>query len=262
MSHSWEAARRAAVEVGDAVAEMRTELARLIVEERLAAQSTADRFAHERLNELLSVAYPGIAVISEEDAEHSASRPDSYWLIDPIDGTASWSSGHAGFVCQLAFIVDEQVIFGAIHAPVLGRTWTVTAGLGAYLNGAALPELSQQEIAAHELRVVDNYPQPRGICAEVMQYLGTSNYLESGSIGLKAALVASGEADLFVKDVIVRDWDIAPAFALIAEVGGFVSLPTGQPYEFSGTYQKPAGVIFAREHRLGAEVSAWMTRDH
>ena len=261
MSRSWDAATKAAVEVGEAVAGMRTELAPLIRKDRLQAQRVADNFAHDRLNELLAAAYPGVAIISEEDAGHHESRPDAYWLLDPIDGTASWSSGHAGFVCQLAFIEKEQVRFGVIHAPVLRMTWTAIADGGAHLNGMSMPLLSQRHAHGQNVTVVDNYPEPRGVCAEVMQHLGTTKYLESGSIGLKAALVASGNADLFIKDVVVRDWDIAPAYVLINEVGGFVTLVHGIPYEFRGSYEKDLGIVFSREHALGVEVSAWMARD-
>ena len=44
----------------------------------------------------------------------------------------------------------------------------------------------------------------------LMEIMGTDCYYESGSIGLKSVLVADGTADLFVKDVNVRSWDLSP----------------------------------------------------
>lgn len=214
-------------------------------------------FAHEALGTALREAYPDVPVISEEDAEHQDERPATYWLIDPIDGTASWSSGFPGFVCQIARIHDGSVDFSVIHAPVLNRTWTCAPGSGAYLNGIAMPRLGPVP-ADEQVRVIDNAPEPHGVAAAVMAWLGTEHYRECGSIGLKAALVATGEADVFVKDVVVRDWDVAPALALLREVGGDLRLGDGGAYLLTGAYAKPAGVLATGGLELGERIGAWL----
>lgn len=261
---TWTAAWQAAVQAGDLILRMRPD-GHLSDGTRLVRQHEADMAAHDLLVTALERAYPGVPVVSEEDVEHCEQRPSCYWLIDPIDGTASWSSGYAGFVCQLALIEASAVAFSAIHAPVLRRTWTCVPGHGAFLNGVRLPPLrpraSDSDSDSH-LVVVDNYAQPRGISAEVMAWLGTAHYLESGSIGLKAALVATGEADVFVKDVVVRDWDVAPALALVQEVGGDVRRGDGDPYVLSGPYDKPQGVLVTSGHALGDRVGSWLAGRH
>ncbi|MDQ5974788.1 MAG: 3(2), 5-bisphosphate nucleotidase, partial [Actinomycetota bacterium] len=80
------------------------------------------------------------------------------------------------------------------------------------------------------------------------------------SIGLKAALVATGRADLFVKDVVVRDWDVAPAMAIAHEVGAFVSGADGRDFPLSGPYDKPHGLVVAADAALGQRVAAWLAR--
>ena len=253
MNDQWAGAVEAVIEVGNAVADLRRTLAPEIARDRLAAQGLADMYAHGRLNELLTSMDPGVPVISEEDSAHAEDRPDVYWLIDPIDGTASWSGGFDGFVCQLARIERGIATFGAIHAPVLGLTWHAALGAGGFLNGRRLP-LLEVPLTPRPPVVVDNYPQARGVSRDLIEWLGDASYLESGSIGLKAALVASGQADIFIKDVVVRDWDVAPALTLAREVGGFASRVTGQEYLLEGPYEKPDGVLFARDALLGESV--------
>ena len=253
---AWTPAVRAVVTIGDQIAAMRP-IEALPDAARHAAQHDADMVAHHGLRTALADAYPGIPVISEEDAEHDDQRPARYWLIDPIDGTASWSGGFPGFVCQVACIEHEQVVFSAIHAPVLQRTWTCSDGGGAYDNGHRLPP-RHAPVADADLVVIDNYPQPRGVAADLMSWLGTARYRESGSIGLKAALVASGEADVFVKDVVVRDWDLAPAIALIRQVGADVRRGDGQPYRLHGPLAKPEGVLVTATAELSARISPWL----
>ena len=41
----------------------------------------------------LNALSPGIQIFSEEQEHAIKDRPDTYWLIDPIDGTASWLNG-------------------------------------------------------------------------------------------------------------------------------------------------------------------------
>ena len=259
MTHQWSGAVEAVIEVGGAIAEMRRTLGEDIGRDRLAAQGRADMYAHGRLNELLTSMDPGVPVISEEDSTHAEDRPDVYWLIDPIDGTASWSGGFDGFVCQLARIERGIATFGAIHAPVLGLTWHAALGAGGFLNGRRLP-LLEVPLTPRPPVVVDNYPQARGVSRDLIEWLGDATYLESGSIGLKAALVASGQADIFIKDVVVRDWDVAPALALAAEVGTFLRRTDGSPFLLTGSYEKVDGLIAAANAELGNSIVRWMAK--
>ena len=73
----WKAAERAAVEVGDAVAALRNPGA--IAHDVEKAQRSADLFAHEALHRMLASGYPGVPIISEEDA--SSYNADYYLLL-------------------------------------------------------------------------------------------------------------------------------------------------------------------------------------
>lgn len=213
-------------------------------------KTEADRQAHDQISRGLIQLFPSIEIVSEENSSHDHARPSEYWLIDPIDGTASWYHGFSGFVTQAAYIEHGKPLFGVVHAPLLSKTWTAVHGKGAYLNGKRLSKLAK----ADRLIVTDNSPVPHGISQYIIARLGATGYLESGSLGLKTVLVAEGSADLFVKDVCVRDWDIAPAAVILQEVGGSLSRLDGSPYVFSGSYEKHGGFIVARDQSLLSEV--------
>ena len=179
-------------------------------------KTEADLRAHLLICKKLNDLFPGVEIISEEDFSHPNKRPNSYWIIDPIDGTGSWLNGFDGFVTQLAYIENNVPLFGAIHAPVLKKTWSATRGGGAYVNGKLLPKLENN----NRLILIDNTKTPHGITKKMKNLLPVTGYIECGSLGLKSVLVADGSADLFVKDVTIRDWDIAPAVVILNEVGG------------------------------------------
>lgn len=209
-------------------------------------KTEADRRAHELIFQGIKRLYPGAKVLSEEGIQPIIERPNAYWLIDPIDGTASWFHGFAGFVTQAAYIENGKPLFGIIHAPLLRNTWTAVNRQGAYLNDVRLPTLQPSA----RLIITDNTPQPHGIAKFYYEHLAATGYRESGSLGLKAVLVADGTADLFIKDVVVRDWDFAPVAVILQEVGGLLGLANGQPYEFTGDVEKHHGIVVARDPAL------------
>lgn len=211
-------------------------------------KTVADIRAHEQIASGLGRIFPDLPVLSEEEAWNDE-RPAEYWLIDPIDGTASWYEGFSGFVTQAAFIREGEPLYGIVHAPALGITWEgvkLADSWSARRNGKTLPRL----VPSDRLLLCDNYPQPRGVMQLLSESLPVTGYVESGSLGLKCCLVADGTADLFVKNVVVRDWDIAPAAPVIAAVGGVVCLTDGAPYSFTGPMEKPTGIIVARDGDL------------
>lgn len=211
-------------------------------------KTQADARAHEWLSSSLSKLYPGVPVLSEE-ADWEGIRPDAYWLIDPIDGTASWYEGFPGFATQAAYIEKGEAIYGVVCAPALGVIWEGMVGHGAWRNGVQMPHLAHSK----RLLVCDNYPQPRRASKVLVDHLPSTGYVESGSLGIKCCLVADGTADLFVKDVVTRDWDIAPVAPILAGVGAVLSLPDGTPYLFEGAMEKPSGVLVARDSDLARD---------
>jgi 3'(2'), 5'-bisphosphate nucleotidase len=219
-------------------------------------KTEADRCAHNLIAAGLAQISPGVKIISEESFKHECSRPDKYWLIDPIDGTASWYHGFEGFVTQAAYMEYGVPIFAIVHAPLKAKTWTAVRGRGAYLNDIRLSNLQPSE----RLIFVDNTPTPHGVVVKLMSELRTQAYIESGSLGLKSVLVADGTADLFVKDVCVRDWDLAPAALILHEVGGHLSLLDGSPYIFDGPYEKEAGFVVACDALILAQVVSLLAR--
>ncbi len=233
-------------DVGDRILSWRNEASFMHLHSVVDFKTEADKRAHQLICSALNRLFPGIEVISEESSILPSGRPDAYWLIDPIDGTASWYNGFDGFVTQAAYIEHGLPVFGIIRAPALNKTWFAFRGSGAYLNKTPLPSLQ----VGKRLLITDNTREPHGIAKMLIKHLNASGYLECGSMGLKSVMVADGTADLFVKNVVVRDWDIAPAEVILHEVGGQVCLTDGSPYSFNGDFEKRSGFIVARDHDL------------
>ena len=68
-------------------------------------KTDADMMAHQFLENELPKIKANIPLISEEsDKGKGGDRPNLYWLIDPIDGTASFANGFNGFTIQISLM--------------------------------------------------------------------------------------------------------------------------------------------------------------
>ena len=184
-------------------------------------------------------------ILSEENKVNKFSK--HFWLIDPIDGTRSFYNKFKGYVIQLACIDKGKPIYSIIYAPALNRIWTAHLDTGAYLNGKRINKIKRKKSL---IKIIDNYPEPKGIANLLYSRILNSKYIESGSIGLKAVLVADGTADIFVKDVIYKDWDIAPALLINKESGTKVCDLNGRDIKIGKGFKKTKGLVVCRKELL------------
>ena len=180
-------------------------------------------------------------ILSEENKFNKISS--NFWLIDPIDGTRSFYNNFNGYVIQIAYIINKQPVYSLIYAPVLERLWTAKMNQGAYLNGKKIEHKKSRK----KIRIVDNYPSAVGISKIITQKIKNTKYLESGSIGLKAVMIAEDSADIFVKDVKFKDWDIIPAQLINNEVGNVVCDLNGGKISICNSLKKNKGLIVCKK---------------
>ncbi|WP_448546860.1 inositol monophosphatase family protein [Thalassotalea fusca] len=232
--------------IGDQISSWRTQDSTREILEPKEFKTVADKKAHTLICQLIADVFGGMVILSEEEDITSEKRPEKYWLIDPIDGTASWYDGFNGFVTQAAYIENDKALYGVVYAPAMDMFWSAQQGDGSFLNGKQLEKLTEN----NRLYLIDNYPEPKRIAKTICEQLNVDKYVECGSLGLKSCMVAAQHADLFVKDVVIRDWDIAPVLVIIGELGGLVTDLHGSPLTLTGSYVKEGGLVVARTERL------------
>jgi 3'(2'), 5'-bisphosphate nucleotidase/myo-inositol-1(or 4)-monophosphatase len=220
-------------------------------------KAAADTQAHAFLDKRLTALAPGIPVISEENqASHVKARPNEYWLVDPLDGTASYAHGYKGYVSQVALMAGDLPVLSVVYAPETDEMFSARTGYGAARNGEAL----KVRLNRRKLRLIDNYPAPQGVAALLMDKMPEiAAYVESGSLGLKICRVADGSTDIFIKNVTVKDWDIAAPLLILHEAGGHIAQFDLKPFSFSGDYNHH-GVIAATDKAQAQEVKTRLTQ--
>ncbi|MFF4360307.1 inositol monophosphatase family protein [Streptomyces sp. NPDC001604] len=215
----------------------------------------ADRKIEIVLRSLIRQEYPGDAFIGEEFGTHGHGR--RRWIIDAIDGTASFVAGEPEWGTLIALEEDGCITLGMVSAPALGRRWWARPDSGSWTG----PCSSSPDAPAHRLTLTEGgsaqnaaigiWPPPsrlnqqeraaaarlaRGV-TQVRPLLDWTTVDPTAPAPRKpstgsgtchgALLVATGQLDAFLL-LGAGPWDIAPLIPIVQEAGGTFSDLAGQ----------------------------------
>ncbi|MEL7430713.1 MAG: 3'(2'),5'-bisphosphate nucleotidase CysQ [Pseudomonadota bacterium] len=191
----------------------------------------ADKAAEAIILDALVTIAPEIPVVSEENpASHMLEAPETFFLVDPLDGTKEFlkPDGKGAFTVNIALIQDRMPVMGIVFAPALGRMFTGCKGIGAFHNGLPVHVSAKGArapiavaSASHRDQKTDEWLLSRGI----------KNTVSIGS-SLKFGLVAAGEADVYPRFGPTMEWDTAAGDAVLRAAGGSVSHPDGSVFDY------------------------------
>jgi len=189
--------------------------------------TTADIAADTHIINALKKLSPLYPVLSEEGTilpfDERAKR-ETYWLIDPLDGTKEFIKKRDNFTVNIALIHQHKPILGVVYAPALGDCYY------ACKNSGSFKQDDTGKTAQIKTRKLPTTPTFAGSYAhggdQLRQFLdnvkacfGNYELLTLGS-SLKMCLVAEGKIDLYPRLWLTSEWDTAAAHCIINEAGG------------------------------------------
>jgi 3'(2'), 5'-bisphosphate nucleotidase len=204
--------------------------------------TVADRESEEQILKGLERVAPGVAVIAEEQraAGRTPSIAGTFFLVDPLDGTKGFIRGRSEFTINIALVEERRPVFGLVYAPALAD-FSVTLGPQLAAHARISPQAIVARLADCGLRPIHTRaPDPSALRALTSQsHLNdaTRRVLDSYGVverralasSLKFALIARGEADLYVRVAPTNEWDTAAGHAVLAAAGGTVTTLDGEP---------------------------------
>lgn len=181
----------------------------------------ADRAAERVIRQVLQEAYPDFGLLGEEYGAGGNSEPGKpQWIIDPIDGTISFSRGIPLFGTLIALMEDEKPVVGVIDLPALDERYVSWAGGGCSRNGQPVRASQADRLDRALISVGDP------ICFEwagrrpVLDRLQTTVPLVRGyTDAFGHAMVLTGALDAMV-DCDLNPWDAAATQLMAVEAGG------------------------------------------
>ena len=90
----------------------------------------ADLASHNIINQALKKLTPEIPILSEE-GEQLRGDVETFWCVDPLDGTKEFIKRNGEFTVNIALIKNHQPDLGVIYIPVNNETFIGMNGDGA-----------------------------------------------------------------------------------------------------------------------------------
>jgi 3'(2'), 5'-bisphosphate nucleotidase len=198
--------------------------------------SAADVESEDLIVAALAARFPGIPVVAEERAQDGTARPaDTFFLVDPLDGTRDFLAGTPDYSVNIALVTGARPVAAALAAPGIGRVWwagaaTTEAPVVAGRPGPGRP-VRARPVPAIGLVALGSR---RHGDAETAACLATLPVLETRQVGsaLKFGLIAAGEADIYVRCGPTMEWDTAAGDHIVTAAGGCVVVPGGGPIRY------------------------------
>lgn len=198
---------------------------------------------------------PATPVISEEAA--SAGRipetSDSFFLVDPLDGTKEFISRNGEFTVNIARVENGVPVAGVVYAPALKRIFWGESGIGAAQGtvegdaAGAWTALTVRPVPADGATVVASRSHRDQATDDYLKSVKVKALCSAGS-SLKFCLVAAAEADLYPRFGRTMEWDTAAGHAVLLAAGGKVVTVDGPVLSYgkrSRGYDNPGFIASA-----------------
>lgn len=180
----------------------------------LSPVTEADLVAHQIIFDGLSKITPNIPIISEESDANRVGTSETYWLVDPLDGTRDFVARKDTFVVCIGLIHQQYPVAGVIHEPVTGKSWWARSGLGAFTDGQRIYNSSSRL----SLIAAGSRTTPSKKMQDLYAEFSIQEVRHYGS-ALKFCHLSEGEVDLYPRFGLTSEWDTAAGQAIAEEAG-------------------------------------------
>jgi histidinol-phosphatase len=193
--------------------------------------TAADRAAEEWIRGALKEAFPDDGVLGEE-ADETPSRSGRRWIVDPIDGTRSFSVGIPLYGVLLGLEDAGRPLLGVCHFPALGQTIVAAQGAGAWFNGQAArvsdcDDLGAARVVTSGLEYWRDWSTPAGLSG-METLIRSCRYARTWGDCYGYILVATGRADVLADPAVGAAWDYLPILPILTEAGGRYTTLAGE----------------------------------
>lgn len=206
---------------------------------------TADIQAEQSIKDIISSesSYP---ILAEESGKSVEKLGDTYWIIDPLDGTANYSRSIPISAVSICLMHQLNPVLGVIYDFNNDHLYEGSIVSDALLNDQKIKVSSVDNSKSGML--ITGLPNntdysDKALTRMIRDFQDWRKVRMLGSAAMAAAYVASGKADVY-KEKNSYIWDVAAGAAIVKAAGGYVSL-TNQNESFQ------VDVFFSNGHILG-----------
>ena len=228
----------AAREAGDAILELVRRGFEVESKRDSSPVTEADRAAELVILAALAKAAPGVPVVAEEEvaAGRIPELGDTYFLVDPLDGTKEFVRGGDDYTVNIGLIERGLPTLGVVFAPASGRLHGGSVGDGAWVDeGQGKTPIRTRPRGELTTAVASKSHLNQATVDYLEAAVGNCGFVSVGS-SLKLCILAEGKADIYPRAAPTSEWDTAAGHAVLLAAGGLVDGADGEALR----YGKPA----------------------
>lgn len=156
---------------------------------------------------------------------------NTFWWVDPIDGTRSFTIGEDFYSISVGYVKDGIPVLGAMFQPKKGKLFSALKGEGAYLKRVGSGERKRKIQVSNRnfdnaIAVLGTTGQPS--TKEVYSRIAKETVGPVGSLTYKAGLIAEGLADFYIKpNARCNEWDCCAVEVILTEARRSINRSSG-----------------------------------
>lgn len=222
------------IKAGKKILEYYEENTEIFIKEDNSPLTNADLSSNKIIIEELKKLDDKIPILSEETLVSWNERKNwnTYWLIDPLDGTKEFINKNGEFTVNIALIKNNKPILGVIFAPALSVIYYAYQNFGSFKISCSNPinvldkstriHSNKKHIHSHLLVIGSRSHSNNSFEKWIKENIQNFELLKRGS-SLKFCNIADGTADLYPRFGPTSEWDIAAGHIILVEAGGTIN---------------------------------------
>lgn len=188
----------------------------------------ADQETEALIRDEITRRFPGHGFYGEESGQ-TATDAQWVWVVDPIDGTTSFSTGKPTFGTLIALAYEGEPVLGLVDLPALGDRWLGVKGQPTLYNGQVVSsnkKVAQISDASTYTTTTKMFDQ---VAMQRYQVLASlSKFSVFGADCLGYGLLASGFTEIVV-EASLEPYDYMALVPVVEGAGGCISDWEGAP---------------------------------
>lgn len=212
--------------------------------------TVADRSIERSLRNSITDRFPEHGIFGEEEAPVNLSSRH-LWVVDPIDGTKSFVTGHPLFGGLMALLQEGRPCLGQIDMPALNERWQGCVGVASTFNGSVCETSACTRLSEAFVYTTDPFVFSGNMQGVFETIAAEANLVRFGGDCYSYGLLASGHCDLVIETGL-QPYDYLPLVQIIEGAGGTITDWAGQPLHLNSE----GHVVAAATPELHAEALA------
>tara|TARA_B100000029_G_scaffold132575_1_gene126492 strand:- start:688 stop:1464 length:777 start_codon:yes stop_codon:yes gene_type:complete len=206
-----------------------------------------DKLLRDKIKKLT----PSIPIISEETVNFDIKNENNtFWLIDPIDGTRDYIKKRDEYTLNASLIVDLKPAIGIVNAPAKNRLFfSYGKNLAFEINNDKKIALNCKKKNTNEIIGLENSGNTPIEILDIYKKYKVSKTIKMSS-SLKFCVLASGEADVYAAKARAFEWDIAAGHAVLEHAGGSITTHDEKKFLYGKDNYKNLPIIAKRAENL------------